>query len=320
MEIYTGVEQLPKPLPFPVAAIGVFDGLHVGHQKVIRGLVERARRKEGTAMLITFTPHPQKVIALNQAPPLLQTFEQKREILHGLGVDILLRLPFTRQFSLHSPEQFAFGILIESGIAEVHVGRNFRFGHRRSGDFLTLERLGTELGFRVFGLPQVTFRDERVSSTRIRKLLGQGRVELAARLLGRPYEVCGTVVRGAGQGRVLGFPTANLRIENELTPAAGVYATRLEFEGRKHPAATNIGLRPTLTGGRPAAQTIESHVLDFEGDLYGKSVKLEFCLKLRDERRFESPENLASQISRDLKRARRYEARRKEVDCADSRR
>lgn len=318
MEIYSGVEHLPTPLPFPVAAIGVFDGLHVGHQMVIRALVERARKNQGIAMLLTFTPHPQKIIASSQAPPLLQTSEQKREILQDLGVDILLKLPFTRRLSLYSPEKFALEILVESGIAEVHVGRNFRFGHRRSGDFSTLERLGAKLGFRVFGFPQVTFRGERISSTRIRKLLGQGRVELAARLLGRPYEVCGTVVRGAGQGRRLGFPTANLKIENELSPAGGVYATRLAFEGRKHCAATNIGLRPTLTGDRAAAQTIESHVLDFEGDLYGKFVRLEFCLKLRDERRFQSPEELALQVSRDLERVRRYETRREEAVCADS--
>jgi len=175
-------------------AIGVFDGVHLGHREVLREVVERARARSGTAVVLSFSPHPQKVISSAQAPPLLQTFDQQAEMLEWLGVDLFIRLPFTRRLSLLTPRDFVRDVLVRSGIREVHVGENFRFGHRRAGDFATLLRLGQEFGFRVREAPIVQFRGQRVSSTWIRNSLAAGRVSLAKRLLGRPYEVRGSVV------------------------------------------------------------------------------------------------------------------------------
>jgi riboflavin kinase/FMN adenylyltransferase len=287
-------------------AIGVFDGVHCGHQKILRQIVERARRQEGSALLLSFDPHPQKVISSGDAPPLLQTPRQRYELLADLGVDVLLRLPFTRHLSLMKPDEFAREILVKLGIREIHVGSNFRFGHRRTGDFSALRWLGQTLGFDVHRVGRVLFRGERISSTRIRGLIRSGRVALAKRLLGRPYQIQGTVVRGAGRGRALGFPTANLESENELAPATGVYSTRVRLNGQSYVGATNVGYRPTMYGDSETKPTIETHLLDFEGNLYGKPIQLDFCIRLRKEKRYESVDVLKRQIQLDIERCRKY--------------
>jgi len=223
-----------------------------------------------------------------------------------MGVDVFINLAFTRELSLLAPEQFVRDVLHSHGIREILVGTNFRFGHRRAGDFKTLEALAAPLGIRVEGIAPVVFRAIRISSTRVRNGLAEGRVSLARRLLGRPYEVRGTVIRGAGRGRELGFPTANLKSDNELIPAPGVYAGQARLGKERHPCVINIGFRPTLYRRRSAMPLVEAFLLDFSSDLYGISIGLEFCLRLRAERKFDSVDQLKNQIERDVLITRQY--------------
>lgn len=291
-------------LPFPVVAIGVFDGVHIGHQQIVRSVSTRARERNGRSVILTFDPHPQKVIG--NSPPLLQTLEQRIEVLEVLGIDVLVICPFTRRLSLLTPEDFVGEVLLTLGAREVHVGTNFRFGHRRSGDFHELERLGARHGFGVFATEAVAFRGERVSSTRVRNAVVEGRVELVSRLLGRPYQIRGTVVRGSGNGLEFGYPTANLQVENELIPGKGVYVSRVRVNGEGFVGATNIGLRPTVERHLPTRPIVETHLLDFEGDLYGKQMSLDLCFRVRDEKKFDSVEQLKARIASDVRKAREY--------------
>lgn len=303
------LDQLPHLPKYPVMAIGVFDGIHLGHQAVLRRLVERTREREGTSILLTFYPHPQKIISPPDAPALLLTSRQKEEILAKHNLDLMIQLPFTRELSLFTPEHFARAVLQNHGIREIHVGSNFRFGRHRRGDFQTLRSLGRELQFEVYKINQICFRNVPISSTRIRALLKSGRVSLARRLLNRPYQIRGTVLRGARKGVELGFPTANLASDNELIPANGVYASRAQVSGDCYPSVTNIGYRPTLHQVETGTPVIETHLLDFEGNLYGKALLLDFCLRLRAERKFESVERLKRQIEKDIHVTRKYMAR-----------
>ncbi len=304
MRITSDLSALDKKLPYPVVAIGVFDGLHLGHRSILEILHKRAEAFTGTRILLSFTPHPQKIIAPQTAPLLLQTREQKQELLRELGVEVLVELPFNRRLSLLSPAQFVEQNLARHGIREIHVGSNFRFGHRRSGDFNLLHELGTRHSYQVFECPVLEVRRLRVSSTRIRNFLRAGRVSMAARLLGRPYQIRGTVVRGARRGKKLGFPTANLSSLNELIPAPGVYVTRSRINGECFDSVTNIGYRPTLESN--AAVTIETHLLGVDADLYGKAMSLEFCCRIRGERRFPGVKELQARIGIDIERAKRF--------------
>jgi riboflavin kinase/FMN adenylyltransferase len=313
MKVITSLDQLEEPLPYPVMAIGVFDGVHLGHQRIIRTVVAQAEKMNGTPILLSFDPHPQKVIASGEAPALIQTFPQRAEILETLGIRVFIRCPFTRQLSLLSPAEFVQEVICSHGIREIHVGDNFRFGHRRSGDFNTLLSLAAFHRFDVFKTERVLFRNERVSSTRIRRILTQGQVAVAKRLLGRPYQIRGTVVQGARKGGQFGFPTANLATENELIPRVGVYATRASVNGRSYPAATNIGFRPTIHGYSEPKSTIEAHLLDFSGDLYGQDLSIDFCLRLRDEKKFDGLDELLRQIKMDIHRLKWYAERAAEI-------
>jgi riboflavin kinase/FMN adenylyltransferase len=309
VQVFTHTAELAGRMTYGVAAVGVFDGIHLGHQRIIREIVERARRRQGSAVVLSFYPHPQKVINPAAAPPLLQTFEQQAELLEALGVDFLVRLEFTRELSLLTPEEFVRGILAGAGFREIHVGENFRFGRGRQGDFAALRALGAEAGFQTWPTPVVTFRGERVSSTRIRRLLLEGKVHQAKRLLGRPYQMRGTVVRGAQRGATLGFATANLKPDNELIPAVGVYVSRVQVDGQDYVGATNIGYRPTVHVFTEPVPTVESHLIGFEGDLYGRSMTLDFCVRLRPERRFDSVDALIRRVRKDILWAVRYARR-----------
>lgn len=302
------LDQLPQPRNYPVMAIGVFDGIHLGHQAVLRKLVERTRERKGTSILLTFYPHPQKIISPPDAPALLLTSRQREDILSHHDLDVMVQMPFTRALSLFTPEQFARKILQGHGIREIHVGSNFRFGRDRRGDVQVLRSFGRQLQFEVYEIEQVHFRNVAVSSTRIRALLKAGKVSLVKRLLNRPYQMRGTVLRGAGKGVELGFPTANLNPDNELIPGNGVYASRTYLDGFAYPSVTNIGYRPTLhqPGNNPV---VETHLLDFQGNLYGKPLMLDFCVRLRAERKFEGVEALRKQIQKDICVTRNYVAR-----------
>ena len=305
MQIIDDLKGLPPGLPYPVAAIGVFDGLHLGHQAIVKRVVQRAREMDGTAVLLTFSPHPQKIISPADAPSLLQLPVQKHRLLKELGLEILVRFPFSRQVSRFSPERFVRDVLGSHGVREIHVGSNFRFGYGRAGDFKTLETLGRKFGFDVHAIESVRFRGQRVSSTVVRKLLIQGRVALCRRLLNRPYQILGTVVRGSGRGADLGFPTANLQPASELIPATGVYVTRATVNGAVFVGATNVGFRPTL-GQSTDKPVVETYLLDADCDLYGEFMTLDFWYRLRSERRFSDLAALKRRVGWDVRRARKY--------------
>ena len=295
----------PRPASWhqPVLALGNFDGLHRGHVKIIERVRRRAEERGGVAVLLTFDPHPTRVVRPDKAPRLLMTTPQKLEALEQAGMNGVAIVRFTRELSQWSPEQFAERVLVNwLHVAEVWVGANFLFGHDRAGNFSLLRLLGARDGYRTEKIDPVRYKDFVVSSTRIRRLIAEGRVDEAAALLGRQYSVDGTVVSGDRRGRELGFPTANLETPNELLPPNGVYATLLIMDGVVHPAVTNIGVRPTF--GNTYAAVVETHVLDADGDWYGRRVRLAFVQRMRDERAFDGPASLREQIENDCRRAR----------------
>jgi riboflavin kinase/FMN adenylyltransferase len=306
MEVVRLESLVPLGWPSPAVSVGNFDGVHLGHQTLVAVAVADARVSGGTAAVLTFDPHPSRILSPDRAPEALMTVDQKAEVLGGLGVDRLVVLPFTRELSHETPDEFARLVLQGAfGARVVVVGSTFRFGRGRAGDVALLARLGEAMGFRVHGLDPVMHEGTPISSSRIREALARGAVEAASRLLGRRFFVDGTVVRGAGRGRTLGFPTANVAPMNEMLPGAGVYAAwcrRLDDPGRVPQAAVvNVGRRPTFGGG---AMTLEAHLLDVQGDLYGRALRVEFQERLREERAFPGAEALAEQIERDVARAR----------------
>ncbi|MGI9860357.1 bifunctional riboflavin kinase/FAD synthetase [Moorella naiadis] len=284
-------------------ALGNFDGVHRGHQHLISTIVQRARSGEGPAIVITFTPHPSRVLGGNP-PGLLTTTERKIELIARLGVDHLFLLPFTKEMAALDPEVFSREILwFHFHPRLVGVGFNFTFGYRGAGTPALLRRLGAELGFNVLVMAPVTHRGLIVSSTAVRNALGQGDITLARELLGYWPVLAGRVVPGEQRGRRLGFPTANLALPPELQlPAYGVYACFASCRGKSHGAVVNIGRRPTFGPSLPA--TIEAHLLDFSGDLYHQDLALEFRAFLRPERKFTSPGELKNQMEVDRDQAR----------------
>jgi len=278
----------------PVLAVGNFDGLHRGHMKIIDRVRRRAGERGGTPAAMTLDPHPPRVLRPDKAPALLMTKAQKLEALARAGMQGIAVVRFTRELSMWDPEMFVRTVLVEwLHVTEVWVGANFLFGHDRAGTFSVLRTLGARYGYKDFV----------VSSTRIRRLVSEGRVDEAGALLGHHYFIDGTVTRGAGRGREIGFPTANLATENELLPPAGVYATTATVLGVVHPAITNIGMRPTF--GDVDRLTIETHIFDFTEDLYDSSIRLAFVQRMRDERAFPDVDALRAQIEADCRSARR---------------
>ncbi len=308
MRVVRSLAQLPHGFPRPVATIGNFDGVHLGHQQLMRDLVRRAKEVAGTATVVTFFPHPLQILARDNAPRQIQTLQQKLAILADLGIQMAIVIPFDLRLARMTAYDFASGVLWDQlRLQEIYVGPNFAFGHRREGSFNLLKKTGEEKGFLVGRINQVQFRGSRVSSTAVRQALLAGQVALARRLLGRPYSLAGRVVHGSATGSKLKVPTANIQSENELIPRTGVYVTILDLDGSRFRSVTNIGVRPTINlVGADAPVTIETHILDFSGDLYGNRVSLEILLRLRDERRFPDQEALVAQISRDVARTRRY--------------
>jgi riboflavin kinase / FMN adenylyltransferase len=287
-----------------VLALGNFDGLHRGHMKIIDRVRRRAGERGGTPAAMTFDPHPSRVLRPDKAPPLLMTTGQKLEALGRAGMQGVAVVRFTRELSTWEPEPFVRTVLVEwLRVAEVWVGANFLFGHDRAGTFSVLRSLGARYGFRAEKIDPVRYKDFVVSSTRTRRLVAEGRVDEAAALLGHHFFIDGTVARGAGRGREIGFPTANLCTDNELVPPSGVYATLVAIDGIVHPSVTNIGLRPTF--GDVDRTTIEAHVFDFDRDLYDETLRLSFVQRLRDERAFPDVDALRAQIEADCRSARR---------------
>jgi riboflavin kinase/FMN adenylyltransferase len=306
MIVLRSLQDLPHGCTHPIATIGNFDGVHLGHQQLLRDLVDRAMKLNATPTVVTFHPHPLQVLAPQNAPRQIQTLDQKLEFFQCCGIKLVLVIPFSADFALTGARDFACRILWEKmGLREIYVGPNFAFGHRREGSFNLLKEIGEEKGFLVGKIHQVQFRGSRVSSTAVRQALVAGQVALARRLLGRPFTLQGEIVHGTATGAQLKVRTANLETGNELIPRNGVYASWLNMAGERLEAVTNVGVRPTITGGE-APVTIETHVLDFHRDIYGLSIRLEFLLRLRGERRFPDKNALVAQIQRDIARARRF--------------
>jgi riboflavin kinase/FMN adenylyltransferase len=292
--------------PWPAVTVGNFDGVHRAHQVLVEAAREKAARRGGTAVALTFDPHPARVVDPARAPRALMTMEQKAEVMAALGVDVLAVLPFGAERAAQGAEDFARAVLSEQlGARAVVVGTSFRFGRGRGGDAALLSREGAALGFEVVAVPPVAHGGAPISSTRIRQALAAGRVEEANALLGRVFFVDGRVVRGEGRGRRLGFPTANLDVVNEMLPARGVYAAWCRLldpsAGDRWPAVVNLGRRPTFGGGDT---TVEAHLLDQDRNLYGERLRVEFAARLRDEQPFPGPQALIEQIGRDIGRAR----------------
>jgi len=288
-----------------VVALGNFDGAHLGHQEVLRRAVEEGRRRGLSVVAATFHPHPRAVLGAGEAPRLLTPLGLRREVLLGYGADRVVEIPFDRDLSRKSPEQFVRDVLVgELGAGVVVVGENFRFGHRAAGDFEELRRLMREAGGEAVGVGvRGAAGGEGISSTRIRAMISEGRVAEAAGLLGRPYTLRGEVVEGDRRGRSIGFPTANVVPDAEaVVPARGVYAGFVSFGEERYAACTNVGTAPTF--GRTESR-IEAYLLDFERDLYGRVVDVSFVGRIREERRFAGVEQLVQQIQRDVAEARR---------------
>lgn len=295
--------EMPRPRwPAPVAALGNFDGVHRGHQKLFAEVGARAAERGGTPVAMIFEPHPAAVLRPDKAPPLLMTLDQKLDAFARAGLHGVAIVQFTPDLSRWEPETFVDTVLVDwLRVAEVWVGENFLFGRDRTGTFTLLRALGEDRGFRTEMIEPVRYKDFVVSSTRIRRLVQEGRVDEAGALLGHHYVLEGTVVEGDRRGRELGVPTANLETSNALLPAFGIYTTLAIVDGVTHPAVTSVGVRPTIGTGRV---TIETHVLDENLDLYGKSLKVAFVKWQRQELKFESLDALRTQML---------------ADCADAR-
>ncbi|MHB8413028.1 MAG: bifunctional riboflavin kinase/FAD synthetase [Candidatus Acidiferrales bacterium] len=288
-------------------SIGNFDGVHLGHQKILRGVVECARRTNVLAAAITFSPHPVSVLRPELAPAQLETLEQRIARLDALGLDAVLVLHFDLAMAALAPERFVRRILVERlHTSAVLVGETFRFGHRQLGDVQLLAKLGRDLDFKVECIPPVVVRGMVVSSTAVRNAIAADEMEKAARLLGRPFALAGEIRPGTGTGRRFVFPTLNLATKQELLPARGVYATETLLDGRVYRSATNVGVRPTFDGTH---LTIESHLFDFSEEITSGAMEVRFWHRLRAEQKFSGPEALREQIQSDLARTRSFFAR-----------
>lgn len=303
MEILDGLAALEHTAyPKPVVALGNFDGVHLGHQAIFRQVVARAQEIGGTSMVFTFDPHPAHVLAPEKAPPLLTTFAQKMRLIAALGIAVSLRVPFTEAFARQQPLEFIRDVLCRRiGVHDLIVGYDFRFGHHRAGTPALLQEQAARCGYQVAVVPPITHEGVVVSSSNIRRLLQEGQVEAAARLLGRTYAIEGPVMEGFHRGVSLGFPTANVRPVNDVVPRPGVYAVRVEWESRLYLGVANVGYNPTFGN---QALSVEAHLFDFAADLYGMTIYVAFVARLRDERKFASVEELAAQIAGDAHRAR----------------
>lgn len=286
--------------------MGNFDGVHFGHQHIFRLVRNRAQQLRGTSMVLTFDPHPQRILSPNNEFYLINLMEEKIEIIRNIGINVLICIPFTREFAAKNPQDFVKEFLVDTlHIQEIYVGYNSRFGQKQQGTPESLSQWGQEFGFRVTIVPPVVRDGVIVSSTKIRQLLKQGFVEKAASLLNRPYALDGKVVPGARRGStILGYPTANIDVQHELIPKKGIYISRVIWKDRSLPAVVNIGTNPTFC--HEHIMTVEVHILNFQKNLYGEWLKLLFLKRIRDEVSFSNPQELAQQINLDIQTTEAY--------------
>jgi riboflavin kinase/FMN adenylyltransferase len=304
MKIFHGTENANIARP-TVLTLGVFDGLHLGHQSIMKTVVERAQQIGAVPTAITFDPHPRAVLYPDSAPPLLQTLDQRLGAFEVLGIEQVIVVRFNRDFASQDAELFLRDIVVGRLQAkEVYLGKGFAFGKNRGGNIELMRKLASEIGFLAEEVQEVCLRDHRISSSAIRTLLSEGKVNLARRMLGRPYGIEGQIVKGVQRGRTIGFPTANLKPVNRVIPKFGVYATAVLIDGIWRRAITNVGVRPTFEN--EVEPSIETFVFDFDGDLYGDVLRVRFLHRIRDERKFAGIDELKAQINHDSKRALRY--------------
>lgn len=306
MEVLRGISELKRSIPHSVITIGNFDGVHLGHRTIIELALKRARARNGQCVAYTFRPHPQAALRPGTRLQLLSTYDEKLELLASLGVDVTVEEPFSREFSTIEPEQFFTDYILRRLNAEVIVvGYDFAFGKERHGHLDSLQQFCDRAGVELVIVPPQRVGSEVVSSTRIRQSLLAGDIENASQLLGRHFSYKGVVIKGEGRGRKLGFPTANLKLENKLTLPYGVYAT-IAVDGKtQYPSVTNVGVRPTFqTGDRELPALVETHLLDVSLDLYGSSLEVQFISRIRDEKKFNGIDELKAQIQKDADQAR----------------
>ena len=288
----------------PVLTIGNYDGIHIGHRRIIELVRKKAAEMNGTSMLMTFHPHPLQMLQPDQELPSITPLSKKIALIEETGIDVLIIVPFTQEFGLVEADEFIKGILVDHlKIKGLVIGYDFRFGRAGKGDTLLLKEYGSKYGFTVDVVEQITIDREKVGSNKIRILVRNGDVAGAGHLLGRPYSLGGQVVSGMSRGREIGFPTVNLRTDHSLVPGNGVYVTQLEHDNEKYGSVTNIGYNPTFGN---AERTIETFILDFQGSLYGCNITLHFLKRIRDEVKFGSVQELVKRITADVGEAKAY--------------
>ncbi len=302
MKVYHGLNEYHEPVYRPVVTLGNFDGAHLGHRKIFELLKLEARKDQGTPLVITFFPHPLKIINPEKAPRLISSFEERLLLIKSCGIEYVACIPFTKDFAAWSPERFVQEILINKlGVKKVLVGEDFRFGKGRKAGLNFLRQSGKAHGFHVHRIAPVQINDQEVSSTRIRQAIQKGQVLKASKMLDRPYRINGSVVHGEKRGRTIGFPTANLDTNAELIPANGVYAVKATIEDIKFSGVANLGVKPTFSGKQ---FTIEINIFNFDNDIYGKSLQVDFIERIREERPFPNVQALIQQIQQDCNKAR----------------
>lgn len=307
MKVYQGIENFSK-LERAVVTTGTFDGVHVGHQQILKRLNEIAKKINGESVLLTFYPHPRMVLQEGTDLKLINTIEEKTALLEKAGVQHLIIQPFTKEFSRTTSLEFVRDILVNRiGTKKLVIGYDHHFGRNREGSFEHLKDFGPIYGFDVEEIPAQDIDDVKVSSTKIRKAIDEGELEIANSYLGSPFPLSGVVIGGDKIGRELNFPTANLKIGNDykLTPPNGIYAVRAQYNGQEYLGMLNIGIRPTIER-EEFKQSIEVHLLDFKGDLYGEYLQLDLYNRVRDEKKFDSKDALIEEIKKDEVRIRNY--------------
>ena len=301
MRIVRGLKNFNERLTNPVLTLGNFDGVHLGHQAIFKKVIERAREIRGTSVVFTFEPHPLKVLAPERSPSMLNTFHGKMKLFAAAGIDIVICANFTRTFAELHPEDFARDVLhTQIQVSEVYVGYDYAFGKGREGSIDSLKAMGRTFGFEVGVVEAVQVNNLVVSSSAIRDLISSGSIEEAAELLGRRYAIEGEVVHGSHRGQTFGFPTANLKIVNELIPAHGVYAVLAQVENQTLKGVASIGIRPTFDAG---PVSIEVYLFEFHEGLYGKEIEISFVRRLRGEIKFPNADALVGQIRKDVREA-----------------
>jgi len=315
MNIIHDLKELKSPMSGAVVTIGNFDGVHLGHREIFRRLIARSREMQAPSVVCTFVPHPLKLLRPDEAPALISTYEERERLIRASSIDTLICLPFTLALASYSPERFIDEILIgKIGMTHLMVGYDYAFGKNRSGNVGFLKRASRDRHFTFEIFDPFSDGKEIYSSTRVRQLLSDGDVEKVVNVLGRQFNLEGKVVKGAGRGRSLGFPTANLVTEKEILPKMGVYAVKIKVDDRIHDGVANIGFNPTFDGKR---LSLEVHLFDLKEDLYEKSLRVYFVCRIRDEQRFDSPQRLISQIHRDVEEAKAILRQRTLIEYRD---